>query len=109
MRRFAEKLRIKIHWETHNSPRKMEIEQRNHGCPNKLGSTIPVVSLTLNHRIQAVILFRIHLPLGIAQQCAFVDRKWGTDLCLTSNEGAQHASNDIAPPEQSHVNFTKVA
>ena len=38
LRRFAEKLRTRLHWETHNSPRKMAIEQRNHGCPNEIGS-----------------------------------------------------------------------
>jgi hypothetical protein len=38
MRRFAEKLRIRLHREMDNFPRKMAIEQRNHGCPNEIGS-----------------------------------------------------------------------
>lgn len=38
MRCFAEKLRITLHWEMHGSLRKMAIEQRNHGCPNQIGS-----------------------------------------------------------------------
>jgi hypothetical protein len=31
MTRFAEKLRMTLHWETHCSLRKLAIEQRNHG------------------------------------------------------------------------------
>jgi hypothetical protein len=38
MRRFAETLRIALHWEMHGSLRNMAIEKRNQGCPNEIGS-----------------------------------------------------------------------
>ena len=38
MRRFAEKLRISLHWKMHCFQKRMAIEQRNHGCPNEIGS-----------------------------------------------------------------------
>ena len=38
MRCFAEKLRMTLHWELQGSPRKIAIKQRNHGCPNQIGS-----------------------------------------------------------------------
>ena len=40
MRRFAEKLRIRHHWEMHGFQKRMAIEQRNHGCPNEIGSFV---------------------------------------------------------------------